>query len=161
MKILSSMLIIVFIPFSSWAADARRSLEEIYGAAPVVIKGRAMGAAVGNCGGEKQKSIFFIRVSVVMKGKVAKRDIKACGSSAPFVMFNEYIVSGKINRSGELLFDYDGVVLFFPPNNYYRLISDDSPIVSSGRGYAYAIATEEDDFKQRLSKLFGSVSSRP
>ena len=96
-----------------------------------------------------------------MKGKVAKRDIKACGPSAPFVMFNEYIISGKISRSGELLFDHDGVVLFFPPSKYYRLISDDSPIVSSDRGYAYAIATEEDGFKQRLSKLFGSVSSRP
>ena len=59
MKLLSAMLFLVFIPFSSWAADARRSLEEIYGAAPVVIKGRAMGAAVGNCGGEKQKSIFL------------------------------------------------------------------------------------------------------
>ena len=47
------------------------------------------------------------------------------------------------------------MLLVFPLNEFYRLISFDGPVVASDRGDAYAVALHEPNFIERFGASIG------
>lgn len=130
-----------------------RPLNDVFSDASVIFHGAVVGSGIGSCGGKEGVSSFYIlRVTDVAKGEVQKGDIKACGS-APILLGNQYLIAGDKYKNDEIVFAPDGVLLVFPTNEYYRLISYDGPVVTSDRGKAYATGVLEPDFLKRFGDI--------
>lgn len=140
-----------FFSISCYAAGVEaRPLKEVFSEADVILHGAVVGSGIGSCGGKEGiNSFYIIRVTDVAKGGMKKGDIKACGS-APMLLSNQYLIAGNKYASNEIVFSSDGVLLVFPTNEYYRLISYDGPVVTSERGKAYATEILESDFLSRF-----------
>lgn len=158
---LLATVFLLMLPVACMAESGEaRPLGVVFDSSPNIIKGRIFGSGVGSCGLKKgPQSFYMLRVSETLKGKDLSGDIKLCGGTAPFLMTNEYIVSGVWSANNEFIFNLDGLIIWFPPHRYYRLISYASPIVSSSRGDAYAVAIEEDHFVEKFSNYLDLSNS--
>jgi hypothetical protein len=96
----------------------------------------------------------MIRVTEVTKGKLENRDVKACGD-APLLLSNRYLVAANRHPGGDIVFEPDAVLLVFPLDEFYRLISFDGPVVASERGDAYAVGLREPNFIKRFGASIG------
>jgi hypothetical protein len=131
-------------------------LKDVFAESSVIVYGAVIGSGAGSCGGQEGVNSFYIlRVTDITKGDMQKGDIKACGS-APMLLDNLYLIAGTKFSNDEITFSPDAVLLVFPSDEYYRLISYDGPIVTSNRGDAYAVGILEPSFVER----FGEVVNR-
>ncbi len=119
----------------------------------MIVRGAVVGSGVGPCGGREGNYAFYtLRVTKVSKGDVRTGDYKAC-TAAPLLLGNNYILAGNKHDDSELVFPPDAAVMILPQDTFYRLISFDSPIVSSDRGQAYAVGTLSPHFIERFGDL--------
>lgn len=130
-----------------------RSLDDVFLQSNEVVQAFVVGSGIGACGGlDGNNAIYTLRVTVNYKGDIAGGDVKACGS-APLLLGNKYLIAGNKHADGDFVFASDAVLLVFPNDTYYRLISNDSPVVASDRGEAYAVGLLAPYFTERYRKL--------
>ncbi len=148
---LLALFLAAFFSTSCYATGGDvRPLKDVFSEANVILYGAVVGSGIGECGGKEGiNSFYIIRVTDVAKGDVKKGDIKACGS-APMLLSSQYLIAGNKKTDNEIVFAPDAVLLVFPANDYYRLISYDSPVVTLDRGQAYATGILEADFISRF-----------
>lgn len=159
---LFTLILSIFCSTSCYASDGdTRSLKDVFAESSVVVYGAVIGSGIGSCGGKEGMSSFYvIRVTSVAKGDMQKGDIKACGS-APMLLDNLYLIAGTKFADDEIVFSPDAVLLVFPSDEYYRLISYDGPIVASDRGKAYAVGLHEVNFLHRFGKYVNKEEVSP
>lgn len=132
-----------------------RPLEEVFAKSDFIFFGAVVGSGVGSCAGyADRRSYYIIRVTEVTKGRLEKSDVKACGD-APLLLSNRYLVAANKHPGGDIVFEPDAVLLVFPLDEFYRLISFDGPVVASDRGNAYAVGLLEPNFIKRFGASIG------
>ncbi|QWP77776.1 hypothetical protein J5226_05010 [Lysobacter sp. K5869] len=153
-------LILLAVSVESHAENGiTRPLSSVYEDADTVVSGLVVSASLGSCAGENPNAIYLMRVRQALKGDIRPgRKVKLCGP-APILISENYIIAGKINKSKEIVFSADAVVLAQPRNTYFRLISYDTPYVTSELGKTYGIGIEEPDFFERFGKKLGIVQT--
>lgn len=141
-----------------------RELPEVFKDSEVIVSGLITGSELASCNGETRAGVYTLQIGFVMKGKMPKKDrIRMCGP-APILLSNEYIIAGKINAQGDLIFEADAAILFIPFDKYYRLIAYDSPYTKSERGNAYSVGIEDPEFSALFGKLLNlkeTIERRP
>lgn len=157
-----AMLLFASCSSTCWAGDGDvRPLENVFADSSVIIRGAVIGSGIGACGDKNGVSSHYtFRTTSVIKGDVQDGDIKACGA-APLLLGNQYIIAGDRRAVQEIVFSPDAVLLVFPTNEYYRLISYDGPLVTSDRGEAYAVGILEPDFLKRFGRVIAEETKVP
>ncbi|WP_223620521.1 hypothetical protein [Lysobacter sp. ESA13C] len=157
MRIISFFVLWLIFFGSGFAQEGGdvRPLEEVFAESEYIFFGAVVGSGVGPCAGyEDRRSYYIIRVTEVTKGRLEKSDVKACGD-APLLLSNRYLVAANKHPGGDIVFEPDAVLLVFPFNEFYRLISFDGPVVASDRGDAYAVGLLEPNFIKRFGTSIG------
>ncbi|WP_206409542.1 hypothetical protein [Lysobacter enzymogenes] len=154
------LLALLFSPFTSRAENGiTRPLGSVYDQSDTIVSGLIVGASLGPCGGQDPSAVYVMKVRQVLKGDIRHEEkVKLCGP-APILISENYIIAGKVNESREIIFSADAVVLRQPRNTYFRLISYDTPYVTSELGKTYGIGLEEPDFFKRFGKKLGIVQT--
>lgn len=149
-----AFLVTIFFSHASISGDGEvRPIKVVMAEASVIVEGVVIGSGAGQCGKRKDiQSFYYLRVTRVVKGTLELSDVKACGA-APMLMDSKYVIFGKDYRIGEIVFEPDSVFLEFPLQEYYRLISFDSPVVNSDRGRAYATGILDQEFQKLYREL--------
>lgn len=153
MKILAAMSMLSASLACQADTGEVRELPTVFADASVIVTGLVTGSQLASCNGELRAGTYDLKITHVLKGNIFNKDSVRICSPAPILLSNEYIIAGKVNEHGDLIFDADAAILFFPFDKYYRLIAYDSPYTESDRDKAYSIGIEEPDFSVRFDKL--------
>jgi len=138
-----------------------RPLPEVFDEAEVIVSGLVESSAIAPCGDDPKTGVYTMRSTEILKGKVPdSKSVRVCGR-APILLSNNYIVAGKVTKSGEIEFAPDAVVQFVPLHRYFRLISDASPFVKSDRGTSFSVGTEATDFVELFGDSLGLTRTKP
>jgi len=134
----------------------------VFDEANAVVEGSIISSGVGACEGEQRASFYIVRLKRVIVGDISISDVRVCGIGlTPILLGQRYIFAGKISQRDGIVFLPDSVFLVFREDEYYRLISFDSPIVKSDRGKAYAVGIRDDAVNGILQEMEGEINPRP
>ncbi|MEH6414649.1 hypothetical protein [Pseudomonas sp. CGJS7] len=151
----AAMCFLVFSSDSYASVGETRPLQTVIDDSDDIVYGLITEARLGACNGEVASRIYVMQIRQSLKGDVAKDTrLTICGP-APILLGRNYIVAGKKEASGELVFQADAAILFVPFDRYFRLISYDSPYVDSERGVVFGVGIEDPNFLDRFGKKLG------